>query len=143
MAGPSNAKIPTPAPATEMTYPPESSSMAAKRQPMSSNFSRTSMPSLNVGTLPYSESEAMAREAANYDFRSNRPRPIVYSEQDVFDRLHTSTNRKLGEAPLYGSPPVKPKARIATITVPEKTLEKPEKRGWSFLGKKNNASTVS
>jgi hypothetical protein len=36
---------------------------------------------------------------------SQRPQPIVYAEKDIFERLHTSTTRKLGEAPLYDSPP--------------------------------------
>ncbi|KAG0650556.1 hypothetical protein D0Z07_3268 [Hyphodiscus hymeniophilus] len=40
----------------------------------------------------------------NVNRQSMRPQPIVYAEQDIFDKLHKSTNRKLGEAPLHDSP---------------------------------------
>jgi hypothetical protein len=66
---------------------------------------------------------------------SHRPQPIVYAEQDIFDRLHTSTTRKLGEAPLHDSPPIKaPVLKVVTQEV------KPKKQRWSLLGKKNSAA---
>ncbi|KAN0106222.1 hypothetical protein V8E51_009098 [Hyaloscypha variabilis] len=66
---------------------------------------------------------------------SHRPQPIVYAEQDIFDRLHTSTTRKLGEAPLHDSPPIKaPVVKVVTQEV------KPKKQRWSLLGKKNSAA---
>jgi hypothetical protein len=69
---------------------------------------------------------------------SVRPQPIVYAEQDVFDRLHTSTTRKLGEAPLYDSPPTMTKAPVAATTaVPQ---QKQKKQRWSLLGKKHNTA---
>lgn len=71
---------------------------------------------------------------------SQRPQPIVYAEKDIFDRLHTSTTRKLGEAPLYDSPP--PKVPIATAK-PIVQVEKPKKSRWSLMGKKNNAAIAA
>ncbi|KAH8667550.1 hypothetical protein BGZ60DRAFT_528848 [Tricladium varicosporioides] len=71
---------------------------------------------------------------------SQRPQPIVYAEKDIFDRLHTSTTRKLGEAPLYDSPP--PSAPIATAK-PVVQVEKPKKQRWSLMGKKNNAAIAA
>lgn len=68
---------------------------------------------------------------------SHRPQPIVYAEQDIFDRLHTSTTRKLGEAPLYDSPPVREKAPVAAVVAQE---VKAKKQRWSLLGKKNSAA---
>jgi hypothetical protein len=68
---------------------------------------------------------------------SQRPQPIVYGEQDIFDRLHTSTTRKLGEAPLYDSPPIREKAPVAAVVARE---VKAKKQRWSLLGKKNAAT---
>ncbi|KAH8776989.1 hypothetical protein BGZ57DRAFT_359805 [Hyaloscypha finlandica] len=68
---------------------------------------------------------------------SQRPQPIVYAEQDIFDRLHTSTTRKLGEAPLYDSPPIREKASVAPVVAQE---VKAKKQRWSLLGKKNAAT---
>ena len=68
---------------------------------------------------------------------SHRPQPIVYADQDIFDRLHTSTTRKLGEAPLYDSPPIREKAPLAKVVAQE---VKPKKQRWSLLGKKNSAA---
>lgn len=68
---------------------------------------------------------------------SHRPQPIVYAEKDIFERLHTSTTRKLGEAPLYDSPPVQVKAPVSNIVAQEM---KAKKQRWSLLGKKNSAA---
>jgi hypothetical protein len=68
---------------------------------------------------------------------SQRPQPIVYAEQDIFDRLHTSTTRKLGEAPLHDSPPIREKASVAPVVAQE---VKAKKQRWSLLGKKNAAT---
>jgi len=68
---------------------------------------------------------------------SHRPQPIVYAEQDIFDRLHTSTTRKLGEAPLYDSPPVREKGPVAAVIA---QAAKPKKQRWSLLGKRNSAA---
>jgi hypothetical protein len=66
----------------------------------------------------------------------------VYEERDIFDRLHTSTTRKLGEAPLYDSPHYKPvvvKGPMATTNVVAQE-PKPKKQRWSLIGKKNVAT---
>jgi hypothetical protein len=68
---------------------------------------------------------------------SQRPQPMVYAEKDIFERLHTSTTRKLGEAPLYDSPPVSVKTSTATVVALE---PKAKKQRWSLLGKKNSAA---
>ncbi|TVY13774.1 hypothetical protein LARI1_G008535 [Lachnellula arida] len=72
--------------------------------------------------------------------RKSLPQGTVFPEKDIFSRLHTSTTRKLGEAPLYDSPPVVRKAPTATITPVEQTSKKPK---WSLLGKNRNANTVA
>jgi hypothetical protein len=71
---------------------------------------------------------------------SQRPQPIVYAEKDIFDRLHTSTTRKLGEAPLYDSPPVHVKAHVATVVA---QAPKAKKQRWSLLGKRNSAAIAA
>jgi hypothetical protein len=63
---------------------------------------------------------------------------MVYVEKDIFDRLHTSTTRKLGEAPIHESPPVLAKTPMATTTAVPQPRQK--KQRWSLLGKKNNAA---
>jgi hypothetical protein len=68
---------------------------------------------------------------------SQRPQPIVYAEQDIFDRLHTSTTRKLGEAPRYDSPPIRERAPVVAVVAQE---VKAKKQRWSLLGKKNAAT---
>jgi len=70
---------------------------------------------------------------------SSRPQPNVYAEQDIFDRLHTSTTRKLGEAPLYDSPPVTIKAPAMNVIAQE---QKPKKSRWSLMGKRNSAAVA-
>lgn len=72
--------------------------------------------------------------------RKSLPQGTVFPEKDIFSRLHTSTTRKLGEAPLYDSPPVARKAPTATVTPVEHTSKKPR---WSLLGKKRNANIVA
>lgn len=71
---------------------------------------------------------------------SLRPQPIVYAEKDIFDRLHTSTTRKLGEAPLYDSPPVHLKSPSATVVA---QAPKAKKQRWSLLGKRNSAAIAA
>jgi hypothetical protein len=70
-----------------------------------------------------------------------RPTPIVYEEKDIFDRLHTSTTRKLGEAPLYDKPPVVIKGPMATLAKEAKVEKK--KNRWSLMGKKTTSSIAN
>jgi hypothetical protein len=75
-------------------------------------------------------------EISNADYRANRPQPIVYAEKDILEQLHTSTNRKLGEAPLYSTPPVAARP-ILDAVVQE---SKPARPRWSLMGKRNAAA---
>ncbi|RDL31425.1 Uncharacterized protein BP5553_09634 [Venustampulla echinocandica] len=80
----------------------------------------------------------------NMNRTSQRPQPVVYAEKDIFERLHTSTTRKIGEAPLYDSPPSPVKGSVATTTVaPAVEERKPKKSRWSLLGKKRNSAIVA
>ncbi|KAH8802763.1 hypothetical protein F5884DRAFT_682626 [Xylogone sp. PMI_703] len=85
-----------------------------------------------------SEHLEMSHPPPNPRRHSDRPQPTVYGEQDIFDRLHTSTTRKLGEAPLYDTAPepVKPVSKTTVTT----SAAKPKKQRWSLLGKKNTAT---
>ena len=78
--------------------------------------------------------------ASNPNRMSQRPQPIVYAEKDIFDRLHTSTTRKLGEAPLYDSPHIRSRAPTANLVAPE---PKPKRARWSLMGKRNSAAVAS
>jgi hypothetical protein len=76
----------------------------------------------------------------NPNRQSQRPQPIVYAEKDIFERLHTSTTRKLGEAPLYDSPPMPIKSAVTKVVTQE---QKQKKQRWSLMGKKNSAAVAS
>ncbi|KAG9244827.1 hypothetical protein BJ878DRAFT_567234 [Calycina marina] len=67
------------------------------------------------------------------------PIPTYFAEKDVFDRLHTSTTRKLGEAPLYDHPPPTAFKQAAVAKV---TQYPPKRMRWSLMGKKHS-STVA
>jgi hypothetical protein len=95
-------------------------------------------PVVSSGNSTTSNSSDNLEMPQNPHRMSIRPLPIVYAEKDIFDKLHTSTTRKLGEAPLYDSPPVLVKNPVATTkAVPQ---QKQKKQRWSLLGKKNNAA---
>jgi len=100
-------------------------------------------PVVSSGNSTNSNSSAENLEiapVANSNRHSHRPQPIVYAEKDIFDRLHTSTTRKVGEAPLYDAPPPsKPKTPTSTMVAQE---VKPKKQRWSILGKKNTTTAV-
>lgn len=66
---------------------------------------------------------------------STRPQPTTFVERDIFQRLHTSTTRKVGESPLAESPPqiLSPKI-TATVVTQETKAKKPR---WSMMNKKN------
>jgi len=76
----------------------------------------------------------------NPNRQSQRPQPIVYEEKDIFERLHTSTTRKLGEAPLYDSPHIPIKPAATKVVVQE---QKQKKQRWSLMGKRNSAAVAS
>jgi hypothetical protein len=64
-----------------------------------------------------------------------KPEGHNYPERDIFQRLHTSTTRKIGEAPLHDSPPVPVKSPTAPVVTDLK--QKNKRSRWSMLGKKN------
>ena len=72
----------------------------------------------------------------NQSHMSLRPQPIVYADQDIFDKLHTSTTRKLGEAPLYDSPPVVMKTPVVAKTTASR--QKQKKNRWSLMSKRSS-----
>ncbi|RDW61513.1 hypothetical protein BP5796_11405 [Coleophoma crateriformis] len=79
-------------------------------------------------------------EKQNQNRMSLRPQPNVYAEQDILDRLHTSTTRKLGEAPLYDSPPVVMRTPVTSSKSVDQVQKKPR---WSIRGKKNSAAIAA
>jgi len=108
--------------------------------PLTSNMqSEEVSPVVSSGNSTTSNSSDNLEIAVTQNPRRNsqRPQPIVYAEKDIFERLHTSTTRKLGEAPLYDSPPVHVKASVVTVVA---QTAKPKKQRWSLLGKKNSAA---
>lgn len=107
--------------------------------PLASNMqSEEVSPVVSSGNSTTSNSSDNLEMPQNPNRMSSRPQPMVYTEKDIFDRLHTSTTRKLGEAPISDSSPVFTKAPVVTATaVPQ---QKQKKQRWSLLGKKNNAT---
>lgn len=95
-------------------------------------------PVVSSGNSTTSNSSDNLEMPQNRSRMSTRPQPMVYAEKDIFDRLHTSTTRKLGEAPVSDSPPVFAKAPVVAATAAPQ--QKQKKQRWSLLGKKNNAA---
>jgi hypothetical protein len=63
----------------------------------------------------------------------------MYGENDVFERLHKSKTRKVGEAPILSSPP---QASVAPSIVSVSPDER-EKRGRRFLKGKSREISVA
>ncbi|XMA14968.1 hypothetical protein WAI453_007759 [Rhynchosporium graminicola] len=68
--------------------------------------------------------------------KESGPQGTVFVQQDIFDRLHTSTSRKVGEAPILDGPAPRPRVRTSTPAVEQKQ----KKQRWSLLGKRNTAA---
>jgi hypothetical protein len=72
---------------------------------------------------------------------SQRLQTKDYPEKDIFQRLHTSTTRKVGEAPLYDSPPapvvIKSPMTTANVVAQE---QKQKRQRWSLRAKRNTAT---
>lgn len=75
-------------------------------------------------------------EMSNSKMQPSRPQPVVYAENDFLGQLHTSTTRKLGEAPISSSPLVATKPALRVVVQDGK----PVKPRWSLMGKKNAAT---
>ena len=75
---------------------------------------------------------------------SLRPQPMVYEKKDIFDRLHTSKTRKVGEAPQYDSAPILAKTKpVPAATTTAAAAPKQKKNRWSLLGKKHASTTIA
>jgi len=75
--------------------------------------------------------------------QSLRLQPMVYAERDIFQRLHTSTTRKLGEAPICDSPPAPVVINSPMTTANMVAQEQKQKRQrWSLRGKRNTATVA-
>jgi hypothetical protein len=93
-----------------------------------------------------SENSADSKSSDNLEIgmasRSNgnpyRPQAIVYAESNVFERLHRSTTRKVGEAPLSKAPP--PAATKQTTTAVNTVVGETKKQRWSLLGKRSDSA---
>ncbi|PQE17942.1 hypothetical protein CJF32_00008422 [Rutstroemia sp. NJR-2017a WRK4] len=111
------------------------------RSPLSSNINsenESSLPSSGTSTSSSADSLKMAiikappklQERGSY--LSYKPQPTVFGDADIFAHLHTSTSRKVGEAPTCESPPpLVPK-------IPESILaaeEAKQRKKWSLMGK--------
>lgn len=103
--------------------------------PLASNVqSEEVSPVVSSGNSTTSNNSSDNLEMANNNSMSQRPQPMVYAEKDIFDRLHTSTTRKLGEAPISASPA--PSHKAPTPQVAQEI--KPKKQRWSLLGKRQS-----
>lgn len=72
--------------------------------------------------------------------------PVIFQNHDILQRLHTSTTRKLGEAPILKAPTVEVQVPKPVAVAPV-TQKKPvevvplAKSRWSRMGKKNEEPT--
>ncbi len=101
-------------------------------------------PVVSSGNSTTSNSSENLEIAPNPNRMSLRPQPVVYQEKDIFDRLHTSTTRKVGEAPISDKPIEKvklPGPHVIVKSTPP--ANKPKKERWSVLGKKNAAAVAA
>jgi len=103
----------------------------------SSGHSTTSSSSENLEMKPSHRPQMEERQPS---FASHRLQPVVYAEKDIFDRLHTSKLRKLGEAPILDTPP--PRALLVHTGSAEAPV-KTKKNRWSLLGKRKSAVVTS
>lgn len=102
-------------------------------------FSHTRLtPSIAVSPVISSGNSASSTysdnlELSNSKHSAHRPQPVVYAENDFLEQLHTSTHRKLGEAPVYTSPPTMVRPVLDAVV----QNGRPSKSRWSMMGRKN------
>lgn len=87
-----------------------------------------------VSPIVSSGNSTSSNSSEPLEMPKRKPEGHIYEERDIFQRLHTSTTRKIGEAPLYDSPPVIAKSPTAPVVTELK--QKNKKSRWSMLGKK-------
>lgn len=75
--------------------------------------------------IPVSSSSASDSSVNALEIKTSRPRPheMVFTDNDIFDRLHKSTTRKVGEAPINEDQSIAPMQAMA------------RKSRWSKKGK--------
>jgi len=95
-----------------------------------------------VGSSADSTSSTASSEKLEMKDRSTAN---VYAEKDIFKNLHTSTTRKLGEAPISGYPQYSqtPKKTPAAAVVAQEQQEKKKQARWSFKGKRNTMPAIA
>ncbi|QSZ30956.1 hypothetical protein DSL72_000515 [Monilinia vaccinii-corymbosi] len=113
---------------------------AIGRSPLSSHFqSETTSPTTSSGSSIQSSSSSHdlgidgapsvpQRLRPRHSFR---PEPVVFEDQNVFSRLHTSTTRKLGEAPILTASQVQLPKPASVVVAPPAC----KKNRWSSMGR--------
>ncbi|ESZ90200.1 hypothetical protein SBOR_9409 [Sclerotinia borealis F-4128] len=91
----------------------------------SSSSSSSSSDDLEITTV----SSVPRRLQPRYSFR---PEPVVFEDHDVFSRLHTSTTRKLGEAPIMTAPQAQLSKPTPVMVAPQIAHKKSR---WTLIGK--------
>lgn len=105
--------------------------------PYSSSLARLT-PSIAVSPVISSGNSTTSNSSDNLDIsnskqNASRPQPVVYAENYFLEQLHTSTHRKLGEAPVYSSPP----AVVKPVLDARVQNGNPSKSRWSIMGRKS------
>ncbi|KAG4027092.1 hypothetical protein MFRU_033g00620 [Monilinia fructicola] len=72
---------------------------------------------------------------------SFRPEPVVFEDHDIFSRLHTSTTRKLGEAPLMTAPQVHLPRPASVLVAPAPAPLK--KNRWATSMRKHTSAPIA
>jgi hypothetical protein len=71
-------------------------------------------------------------------YLSYKPQATVFGDTDIFAHLHTSTSRKVGEAPACEAPPLVPKIPEAILVAEEAK----QRKKWSLMGKHTSGAVA-
>jgi hypothetical protein len=111
-----------------LIYNTETSPVASSGTSASSSSDHLEIPPLKLNRKSYSRPRSMV------------PQATTYAETNIFKNLHTSTTRKLGEAPIMENPPpLAPIVHKATLTA----AQPHKKNRWSLMGKRNSAALAT
>ncbi|KAI9871084.1 MAG: hypothetical protein M1830_003327 [Pleopsidium flavum] len=102
-------------------------------------------PESGIGRSPLASSEISPINSSGNSTASNssssqvlelpsRQHAVRHPENNIFEHIHKSTTRKVGEAPLYDVAPPRPKNDAPVTIIPIQ----PKRKAWAF-GKKSNA----
>lgn len=107
----------------------------------SNSSSRKSLSALSAlpstDRVTYGIAEILEIRPNHHPIHHANPRP-QHAEASIFDSLHKSTTRRLGEAPVYDSPPPRPQPAVVDSV---KTQAVIPKRRFGF-GRKSTAIAV-